>query len=190
MTPVVDQALTRAVPSPDGRSWLRWGAATFVGVETVHVTVATAGNEWEGWGVFLSGLSFIVVSGLVLVALVFGLLVRWGLQPSARGRNRAAASSLAAGLLSVAGYAVFFTWAHLLIAPAAILLARAGLMGPQKRGGSRAYAVAGALIGLASLPSASGSSPTGFGMVSIRSTSSADLEGQRPSAGRGADPGS
>lgn len=146
---VVEQALSRAVPHVSGRSWLRWGAAVFAGVESVHVLGGTLVNDWEGWGVFLSGLSFIVVSGLVLVALVFGLLVRWGLKPSPRGRNRPARTALAASLLSVGGYALFFTWAPLLIAPATVLLGRAGLTRAEGQGG-RAYAVAGALIGLAS----------------------------------------
>jgi hypothetical protein len=147
---VVEQALSRVVPHVNGRSWLRWGAAVFAGVESVHVLGGTLVNDWEGWGVFLSGLSFIVVSGLVLVALVFGLLVRWGLKPSPRGRNRPALTALAAGMLSVAGYAVFFTWAPLLIAPAAVLLGRAGLTWAQKGLGGRGYAFAGAVIGLAS----------------------------------------
>lgn len=147
---VIEQALTQAVPQANGRSWLRWGAATFAGVETVHIVAGTAINDWEGWGVFFGGLSFVVVSGLVTVALVFGLLVRWGLKPSPRQRNRPALAALLAGLLSVAGYAVLFTWAHLLIAPAAVLLARAGLRQAQegRRGG--AYAIAGALLGVAS----------------------------------------
>ncbi len=147
---VVEQALTRAVPHVNGRPWLRWGAATLAGVETVHLVAGTAINDWEGWGVFLGGLSFIVVSGLVIVGLVFGLLVRWGLKPSPRGRNRSALTSLAAGLLSVAGYAILFTWAHLLIAPAAVLLGRAGLTQAQEGRGGRAHALAGTLIGVAS----------------------------------------
>jgi hypothetical protein len=119
-------------------------------VETVHLVGGVAVNGWQGWGVFLGNLVFIVVSGLVIVALVFGLLVRWGLRPSRPGRNRSALTSLAAGLLSIAGYAVFFTWAHLLIAPAAVLLGRAGLTQAQEGRGGRTNALAGALIGVAS----------------------------------------
>ncbi len=150
MAAIVEQALARAVPQVHGRSWLRWGAATFAGVEIVHLVAGTAVNEWEGWGVFLGNASFVVVSGLAIVALVFGLLVRWGLKPSPRGRNRSALAALGAGLLSVAGYASFFLWAHLLTAPAAVLLGRAGLMRAQEGRGGHAYALAGALIGLAS----------------------------------------
>lgn len=150
MTAIVEHALTRAVPTPDERSWLRWGAATFVGVETVHLAAGAAVNDWEGWRTFFEVASFVVVSGLVIVALVFGVLVRWGLKPSPRERNRPALAALAAGLLSVAGYAALFTWAHLLIAPAAVLLGRAGLARAPETSRGHAYAVAGALLGLAS----------------------------------------
>lgn len=148
MEATIERAL--AAPRVDGRSWLRWGGATFAGVEAVHVIAGTALNDWEGWGTFFSILVFVVVSGLVIVGLVYGLLVRWGLEASPRGRNRAAFASLAAGLLSVAGYAVIFTWAHLLVAPAAVLLGRAGLTQAQEGRGGRAYALSGALIGYAS----------------------------------------
>jgi hypothetical protein len=151
MTAVVEQVVTRATPRTDRRSWLRWGIAVFVGFETVHVTGGTLGNDWEGWDVFLGTLVFVVVTGLVLVGLTYGLLVRWGLKPSLRGRNRPALTGLAAGALSVASYAAFFMWAPVLIAPAAVLLGRAGLAQAQNGQGGRAYAAAGAFLGLASL---------------------------------------
>jgi hypothetical protein len=91
------------------------------------------------------------VSGTVITALVFGTLVRWGLKPSPRGRNRAATTSLAAGLLAIAAYTVYFTWAQWLIAPAAVLLGQVGLTRAQDGLGGRARALAGVLIGLASL---------------------------------------
>lgn len=147
---VLEQAFTRAVPDVNRRSWLRWGAATFAGVELVHLIGGLVINDWEGWGTFFSVLSFIVVSGAMITALVFGLLVRWGLKRSPLGRNRPALAALAAGLVSVAGYAVFFTWAPLLFAPAAVLLGRAGLTQAQENRRGRGYAVAGALIGAAS----------------------------------------
>jgi hypothetical protein len=148
---VIEQAPARVVPAIDHRSWLRWGAAVFAAVETMHVVTGTLVNEWEGWDVFLSNVSFIVVSGAVITGLVFGLLVRWGLRPSPRGRNRPAGASLAVALLSVAGYAAFFAWAHLLIAPAAVLLARAGLRQAANGGGGRTSALAGGLIGSANI---------------------------------------
>jgi hypothetical protein len=153
---VVEHALARSVPRVDGRSWLRWAAGTFAGVETLHLIGGLAINDWEGWGTFFSVLSFTVFSGAVITALVFGLLVRWGLKRSPRGRNRPALAALAAGLLSVAGYAALFTWAHLLIAPAAVLLGRAGLTQAHEGRGGRAYALAGAMIGVASFAVAAG----------------------------------
>ena len=147
----IEQALVRAVPAIDDRSWLHWGAVVFAAVEALHVVAGTFVNEWEGWGIFLSNLSFVVISGAVITALVFGLFVRWGLKPSPRRRNRAANASVAAALLSVAGYGIFFTWAHLLIAPAAVLLARAGLTRAEEGRGGRTSALVGAFIGTASL---------------------------------------
>jgi hypothetical protein len=93
---------------------------------------------------------FVVVTGLVWVALSFGVLVRWGLKPSPHGRNRAALSAAAAGLLSLVAYLVYFTWAPLVVAPAALLLARAGLRTSDENG-DRRYAVAGATLGTLSL---------------------------------------
>lgn len=151
MTAVVEQVVTRAIPRTDGRSWLRWGIAVFAGFETVHLTGGTLGNDWEGWRTFFENAAFVVVTGLVLVGLTYGLLVRWGLKPSPRGRNRPALTGLAAGMLSVASYAAFFMWAPVLIAPGAVLLGRAGLAQAQEGQGGRAYAAAGAFLGLASL---------------------------------------
>ena len=45
MTAVVEQVVTRAIPPADRRSWLRWGIAVFTGVETVHLTAGTLGND-------------------------------------------------------------------------------------------------------------------------------------------------
>jgi hypothetical protein len=151
MTTVVEQAVTRAVRGADGRSWLRWGTAVFAGFETVHIVGGTLGNDWEGWRTFFENFAFIVVTGLVLVGSTYGLLVRWGLQPSPRGRNRAALAGLAAGVLSIASYPLFFTWAPLLIAPAALLLGRAGLARAKEGQGGSRFAAAGVLAGLATL---------------------------------------
>jgi hypothetical protein len=143
--------VTRAIPRTDRRSWLRWGIAVFTGVETVHLTAGTLGNDWEGWNVFLGTVVFVVVTGVVIVGLTYGLLVRWGLKASPRGRNRPALAGLAAGVLSVVSYAAFFMWAPVLIAPGAVLLGRVGLARAQDGQGGRAYAAAGAFLGLASL---------------------------------------
>jgi hypothetical protein len=109
MTAAVEQVVTRAVAVPDERSWLRWGGGVFVALETVHFVGGLVGNDWEGWRTFFENFAFVVVTGLVLVGLIYGLLVRWGLKASPRGRNRPALVGLGAGVLSVASYAIFFT---------------------------------------------------------------------------------
>jgi hypothetical protein len=151
MTTALEQTIVRAVPEPDRRSWLRWGVAVFLGLETVHFVGGLLGNDWEGWSTFFVNFAFVVVTGLVLVGLTYGLLVRWGLQDSPRGRNRPALVALAAGTLSVAAYAIFFTWAPILIAPGAVLLGRAGLARAQAGQGGRRPAIVGAALGLLSI---------------------------------------
>ena len=39
MSITIEKALTRTAPTVDRRSWLRWGAVTFLAVEIVHFTV-------------------------------------------------------------------------------------------------------------------------------------------------------
>jgi hypothetical protein len=148
MTAVVEQVTTCALPQADGRSWLRWAIAVFAGVETVHLGGGTLANDWEGWGTFFANAVFVVVTGVVIVGLTYGLLVRWALKMSPRRQSRAA---LATGLLSVASYVAFFTWAPILIAPGALLLARAGLVQARAGSSGRASAAAGAFLAFASL---------------------------------------
>jgi hypothetical protein len=107
-------------------------------------------NEWEGWANFLGNLSFVVVSSLVIVGLIYGLLVRWGLKRSKKGRNRPALVGLPLAVASVASYSIFFTWAPLLIAPGAVLLGREGLARAAEGAGGRGYAITATLLGLAS----------------------------------------
>jgi hypothetical protein len=54
-------------------------------------------------------------------------------------------------VLSVLSYALFFMWTPLLVAPAAVLLGREGLTRAAEGEGARGYAIAGTLLGLASL---------------------------------------
>jgi hypothetical protein len=98
MTAAVESG-ARIARRPDRRSWLRWGAWVFVAVETVHLAGGLLANDWEGWGTFFGNLSFIVVSGLLVVFLTYGTLVRWGLKSSEGTRNRPALASLIAGSL-------------------------------------------------------------------------------------------
>jgi hypothetical protein len=151
MTLIVERVVTRAVPRADRRSWLRWGMAVFVSVEVLHAVGGVLVNEWEGWRVFFEIVAFVAVSGLVIVGLTFGLLVRWGLKRSRKGRNRPALASVAAGVMSVLSYVLFFMWTPLLVAPAAVLLGREGLTRTAEGEGARGYAIAGTLLGVASL---------------------------------------
>lgn len=148
MMAVVEHASTGAIAGTNGRSWLRWGGAVFVGLEAAHFVGGLVGNDWEGWGTFFENFAFVAVTGLVFVGVIYGLLVRWGLKPSPRGRNRAALVGLVAGVIAVASFAIFFTWAPVLIAPGAILLARAGLAQARAGLGGRAPAITGASLGL------------------------------------------
>jgi hypothetical protein len=151
MAVVAEETGARALPRADRRSWLRWGGAVFFGLETAHFVGGLVGNDWEGWTTFFQNFAFVAVTGLVLIGLIYGVLVRWGLEPSSRGRNRPALAGLAAGLLSVASYAIFFTWAPVLVAPAAVLLGRVGLVGARAGLGGRRPAIAGAALGLMSI---------------------------------------
>lgn len=135
---------------PDAPVWVRAGIVTLVVDLVLHTLAAVLANDWEGWGVFWNNVVFIVLTGLVWVALTFGLLVRWGLTPSPQGRNRAASAAAVAGVLSVVSYLVYFTWAPLVIAPAALVLARAGLRGAAGKR-TRGLALTGAVLGTLSL---------------------------------------
>ncbi len=151
MTATAQPRSDRVTRRAEKGSWLRWGITIFLIVETVHVVVATLNNQWEGWGVFFENLTFVVVSGSVLVALAYGLLVRWGLNPGTGRRNRAALASLVLGLISVLSYAIFFTWAPALLAPGALLLAREGRARADEGERGRWPAIAGGTLGAASL---------------------------------------
>ena len=134
----------------DRRLWLRWATAVLAADLIVHNGIGMLVNDWEGWGTAAELFVFVLVTGLVIVGLTFGLLVRWGLKPSPRKRNRAALAALAAGIASVAAYAIFFTWGPVLIPPAALVLTREGLRAADERGG-RKYALIGGALALSSL---------------------------------------
>lgn len=133
------------------RTWLTWGAGVFLIVEVVHAVVAVVVNEWEGWRIFLENLLFIVVSGLIVVGLIYGLLVRWAMKKPAEDRNRPASAGMWTGILSVVAYGAFFIWAPFLIGPAAVLLAREGLRHVQESGLGRGRAMVGGSLGALSL---------------------------------------
>jgi hypothetical protein len=142
MSQLIEPATT--TPARDRRLWLRWGAAVLAADLIVHNTGGVLSNDWEGWGVFWETVTFVLVTGTVLVGITYGLVVRWALRPTPRG-NRAATAALWTGAASLAAYAIFFTWAPVLIAPAALLLAREGLRNAEIRGGRR-RALAGRVL--------------------------------------------
>lgn len=123
----------------------------FLTVEVVHAVVAVVVNEWEGWSIFWENLAFIAVSGLIVVGLVYGLLVRGGMKKAEDGRNRPASAGMWAGILSVVSYGAYFIWAPFLIGPAAVLLAREGLKRAHETGLGRGRALAGGSLGALSL---------------------------------------
>lgn len=131
-------------------SWLRAGLFVFAGYLILHLGIASLVNDFEGWANFASNTSVIVLWGLVLTGLTFGLLVRWGLKPSPTGRNRAALAATGAGAASVVAYGLYFMWTPLVVAPAALLLARAGWKAAGSKGGRR-FALVGGALGALSL---------------------------------------
>lgn len=151
MVASIERVLARTLPRTDRRAWLSRGIAVFAVVETLHAAGGVLVNEWEGWRLFFENVAFVAVSGLVIVALTFGLLVRWGLKESPKARNRPARAALAAGVVSVLSFVLFFMWTPLLVAPAAVLLGREGLTLAGEGQGARTSAMTGTLLGLASI---------------------------------------
>jgi len=121
----VTAALESATYPTAGRTWLRWAVGTFVVVESVHFAAGLFFNDWEGWSTLVANLVFVVVTGVVLVGATFGLFARWAL----RDEERAGKGALGVALVSLASYAIFFTWAPFVTAVAALLLGRTALVG-------------------------------------------------------------
>ena len=129
---------------------MRAGLVVLAGYLILHIGLASLVNDFEGWANFVSNTTAIVVWGLVLGGLTFGLLVRWGLKPSPTGRNRAAIAATVAGAASVLAYGIYFMWTPFVVAPAALLLARVGIQAADDKGG-RGYALIGGILGALSL---------------------------------------
>jgi hypothetical protein len=147
--PSVEASSSAGVPV-DRWVWLRWATVVLAADLIIHNGAGMLVNDWQGWGVVAGTLVFVLITGLVIVGLTFGLLVRWGLKPSPDGRNRAALAALAAGIASLLAYGIYPFWAPMLVAPAALVLARAGLRAAHHQGG-RGFAIAGAALGITSL---------------------------------------
>lgn len=128
-----DPAAQHSTPLPPAtggltrdRRWLRWGAAVLAADLIVHPAAAALVNDWEGWGAVVGVTIFVLVTGLVVVGVTYGVIVRWALGPRTSD-TAVAAAALGTGVASLAGYALIFAWAPVLIAPAALLLAREAL---------------------------------------------------------------
>jgi hypothetical protein len=121
MTQQIESRSRTAGPIRD-RRWLRWGAAVLAADLVIHAGGGTLTNDWEGWGVFWVNVTFVLVTGVVICGMTYGVVARWALR-----RGHAAGAALGTGIASLVSYPIFFTWAPLLIAPAAFLLARVEL---------------------------------------------------------------
>ena len=108
----------------------------------IHGLAAGALNDWEE---FVPTLAFLLVFGLVVGALVFGLLVRLGSRPSDE-RNRPAITGLVCGVLALASFGVFFVGAPPIVGAGSVVLGRAGLH--QAEAGRGGIVPARAAIGL------------------------------------------
>jgi hypothetical protein len=132
MTQVTERPGTASARPARDRRWLRWGAIVLAADLVFHAGGGTLSNDWEGWGVFWSNVLFVLITGVIIVGTTYGLVARWALR-----RSHAAGAALGTGIASLAGYAIVFTWAPVLIAPAAFLLARAALRSDPPPGGRR-----------------------------------------------------
>lgn len=143
--------LARASVAEGNRSahrWRRQALWMLTAYLVIHNGAATLVNNWDGWSNFAGNFLAVTIWGLALVGLTFGLLVRWGLKDSPKGRNRAALASFGAGVISLLAYAIYFMWAPFVIGPAAVILAMAGLRAARENDrGGRTYALAGGILG-------------------------------------------
>ena len=81
-------------------------------------------NDWEGWGTFFVVATTLLVEGLVLGGLVFGLLVRL----AARSRNpHPAVAALITGVLSVLSFAISYSAHQAILGAGAVALGLAAI---------------------------------------------------------------
>ncbi|MFN2556454.1 MAG: hypothetical protein ABR592_06190 [Nitriliruptorales bacterium] len=150
MASTTEGIAARATGAEKKVSWVKVGALATGAEIVLHAGVAQLVNPWEGWDLFFETLVALVISGVVLGLLAFGLLLRWGLKESSKGRNRPALASAIGGVISVASYYLFFVWMPVFFGVAAVVLGRTGLIRSQRRGG-RGAALVGTMLGGAAL---------------------------------------
>lgn len=123
----------------------RLGIVAVAGVVTARIVIGSfVVNEWEGWGTFLSFAVAATVEGIVLGALMFGLLVR--LAARSRG-TRPAGAAFVVGVLAVLSLAIPYSVPQAIIGTAAVALGLAGRR-PEGRIGSSRLAGGGIALGL------------------------------------------
>lgn len=125
---------------------LKLGTGAVAAAVVIHTLVAWVINDWEA---AISTFLLILIFGLVVGALVFGLIVRWGVRGSAQ---HAAIAGLATSILSILSYGVFFIGAPPIIGAGGAVLGQVGLNRAQSRQtGIRATAWIAILVGLAAI---------------------------------------
>jgi hypothetical protein len=128
----------------------RLSATARIGLAAVLATVVArillgsfVVNDWEGWGTFVGFSLAVIVEGLVLGGLVFGVGVRLGSRGS---EGRRVVAALVFGLLAVLSLAIPYSAPQPVIGAAAIALAV-----PTTRHGRARSASAGLLLGLVTI---------------------------------------
>lgn len=126
---------------------VKLGAVAVAAVVTARIVIGSfVVNEWEGWGTFLSFAITAAVEGIVLGALVFGLLVRL----AARSRGaRPAVTAFIVGTLAALSLAIPYSAPQAIIGMGAVALGLAARDRHESRPGS--LRLAGVGLGLGSL---------------------------------------
>lgn len=122
------------------------GVVAVAAVVTARIVIGSfVVNEWEGWGTFLSFAITAAVEGIVLGALVFGLLVR--LAARSRG-SRPAVTAFVVGILAALSLAIPYSAPQAIVGTAAVALGLAARDRPESRPRSLRLAGVGIALGL------------------------------------------
>jgi hypothetical protein len=140
---------TAATTEREGRRLSReakLGVVAVAAVVTARIVIGSfIVNEWEGWGTFLSFAITAAVEGIVLGALVFGLLVRLAVR--SRGA-RPAVAAFVLGILAVLSLAIPYSAPQAIVGTAAVAVGLAARARPDRGRGSVRLAGGGIALGL------------------------------------------
>jgi hypothetical protein len=140
---------TAATTGREGRRLSReakLGAVAVAAVVTARIVIGSfVVNEWEGWGTFLSFAITAAVEGIVLGALVFGLLVRLAVRSHG---TRPAVTALIVGILAALSLAIPYSAPQPIIGMGALALGLAARDRPESRPGLLRLAGVGIALGL------------------------------------------